>query len=147
MSILTISEMASLLEKATRQVSLTGVTVEEIHDSGNRESLGIVEEDFVLFAEVSTPFTGELPSEYRVLNALVSDYVAKNYKDIETLLFRPVLSFLNREYPDSDYTDLLGGMVDFVWEDQLDYTPMIDEENGRIRFSIELVLEMESREG
>ena len=144
---LTISEMASLLEKATKQVSLTGVTVEEIHDSGNRESLGIVEEDFVLFAEVSAPFTGELPSEYRVLNALVSDYVTKNYKDIETLLFRPVLSFLNREYPDSDYTDLLGGMVDFVWEDQLDYTPMVDEENGRLRFSIELVLEMESREG
>lgn len=138
------SEIAKKVQECRESFKLGTPLVEEVHDSGNREIMGISEEDFVLFAAMSVPYQGEPPSDYRVLNAIISDMMASSYKDMETLLAKPVLTYLTLEYRDADYTELLNGLEDYIWEEQLDYTPMVDPDAKTVHFSIELTFQMES---
>jgi hypothetical protein len=132
------------LQSSRDALKLGEPIVGDIHDSGNKEIAGIEPDDFVVYAQVAVPFTGKPPEDHRVLNALMSDYVSEKKKDLEGLLHKPVLSFIVREYQnDADYSEILNGMDDYLWDEQVDYIPLLDVKNSRIFITIELMLAME----
>lgn len=117
--------------------------LEEIHDAGNREVIGLSDEDFTLYAHMSSTYEGEPPESIRVLNSLVLDTVTANIDEFNKQLEGPVKEYLEKNYGDVDLTDLQDGLENFIWESQIDYLPMLDPENKKIYFDVELILVME----
>lgn len=119
----------------------------EMHDANNRDVIGLDDEDFAVFAHMSTDYKGTPPEDPRVLNSLIMDLVKAKKQVLEAVLLAPLYSFLRTEYGDGDLSDFdKGDVKDFIWESQIDYFVMVDEENGRVHFDIELVLDMETSE-
>lgn len=143
---LSTNEIARKLEELKESFTLEQAVLDEIHDSGNREIMGISEEDFIIFAHMYLPYKGNIPEDYRVLNAFISDFVAKNRAALEEVLSEPVIEYLQRDYGDGDLSDITGGISDYFWEQQIDYLPMVDPDNQVIYFDIELNFVMESDE-
>jgi len=141
---LTYPEIVKLLEDAKKKVKWGNPLVGEIHESGNKEVVGIDEEDFVLYVQLTVPFEGELPEDYRVINAMVSDFVSERKETLEEISHKPVLAYIIREYPGADSTELRDGLGEFLWEGQVDYIPLIDYENNLVYIVLELILAMES---
>jgi len=122
-------------------------SLEEIHDAGNREVLGLSDEDFTLYAHMSASYEGEPPEDIRVLNGLVLNIVSDNLDEFNTQLALPVTEYLKANYGDGDLSDITDGLEDFIWESQVDYLPMLDPENKRVYFDIEMLLVMEENKG
>lgn len=139
-------EMARDLKELKNNFFVGDPVLEEIHDADNRELLGLSDYDFTLFAHMSARYEGEPPESYRVLNAFILDMVTDHREDFNTDLAKPVIDYLNDHYSDGDLSELQDGIDDFIWESQIDYIPMLDPENKRIYFDIELILVMESTE-
>ena len=53
-----------------------------------------------------------------------------------------LIPFLKERFKDLDVSDLKEDFDDYIWEDQVDYIPGISEEDGRLHFSVELVLDV-----
>jgi hypothetical protein len=144
---LSYDEVYSALRDARTKVSFGEPVVAEVHDSGNKEVVGVEEEDFVVYVQVAIPYTGTIPENHRVLNALMSDYISSRAKNLEVMLNKPVLTFLSNEYKGvADFSDLLQGMEDYLWEDQVDYVPLVDAPNKKVYVTLELMLSMEQTE-
>jgi hypothetical protein len=144
-----MKKYAEILKEASEaKLTLGEPIIGDIHDSGNKEASGVEAEDFIMYAQVAVPCEGNIPEDHRVLNVIISDYMADKKSVLETSLQKPVLSFLVREYQGvADYSEVLNGMEDFIWEDQVDYLPLVDKTSNRIFFTIELLLEMDTQEG
>lgn len=95
-----------------------------------------------VWAELSISYTGDCPESYRVLNSMIMDWVDDNEDKLKEIINPELKRFLNLKYPDIDDTDLDTDFDDYIWEDQVDYTPEVDVENNKIDFSVELVLEI-----
>jgi len=96
-----------------------------------------------IWADMSIKYTGVLPDSYRVLNALIMDWVDENENKLKLAININLKEFLTNNYSDLDISDLDENLDDYIWEDQVDYYPEIDEENSLIHFSLELVLDLE----
>jgi len=99
-----------------------------------------------IWADFSLAYTGEPPQSYRTINTLVMDWVDNNEDKIKKEVNPSLKEYLNKEFPDIDTKDLDDNFDDYIWEDQIDYMPEIEEEKKRIRFSIEIVLDVEEDE-
>lgn len=121
------------------------LSITEIHDGGSRmANAGDIDpSDFVIVADVSIPFSGTVPSSARVLNALVTDWVAANLQQVDALLREPVGQYLEDNYPEIDLGAILEGNHILVWEDQVDYMVAIDPDDGNLHFTVETLLDLE----
>lgn len=141
----TTAEIAEEVKAST--MKLVGpVAIQSIHDAGSRElNAGDIDEDHTtLMVEVSVSYTGDLPESLRVINALVLDWVSANILDIEEAIRAPLTEYLEEEYPEVDYSEMLDDEAELVWTDQVDYLVSVDEEEKEVHFSIEINQDIES---
>jgi hypothetical protein len=96
-----------------------------------------------IWADMAIKYNGEPPDSYRVLNSMIMDWVDENENKLKLAININLREFLTSNYPDLDASDLNEDLDDYIWEDQVDYYPEIDEENSLIHFSLELVLDLE----
>lgn len=102
--------------------------------------------DIDVWAKISIKFEGALPDSYRVLNRIIQDWVDDHDKDLKEMI-NPVLSdFLKDNYENLDVSDLDKDFDDYIWEDQVDYMPEVEEDKKKIQFTVELVLEVEEKD-
>jgi len=99
-----------------------------------------------VWVDMSLKYEGVPPQSYRTLNAMIMDYVDENEESIKKEVNPKLKDFLNKMYPEVDTSDLDEDFDDYIWEDQVDYMPELDESNNEVRFSIELVLDVEDYE-
>jgi hypothetical protein len=104
-----------------------------------------VDEDHQLdvWADMVLTYEGTPPQSYRTLNSMIMDYVDDNEDKIKKEINPKLKSFLNKTYPDVDTSDLDEDFDDYIWEDQVDYMPELDEPGKEIKFTLELVLDVE----
>jgi hypothetical protein len=124
--------------QASEFTSLLVVNSEDDKESGNTLDI---------WADFSLAYDGEPPDSYRALNTIIMDWVDNNEDDIKKEVNPHLKEYLTSNFPDIDLSDLDENFDDYIWEDQVDYYPEIDEENKQIKFSIELVLELEEDDG
>jgi len=101
------------------------------------------EEELDIWATLCVYYEGTAPESYRVLNSMVMDYTEENKKEIGDLLALPLKSFLNERYPRVDLSELDNDVSDFIFEEQVDFVPEIEEDSKRIMFQVEMVVELE----
>jgi hypothetical protein len=99
-----------------------------------------------IWAHLSIGFEGEPPDSYRVFNSILLDWVDEHEAELKKIVNPKLISFLKEKFKDLDVSDLKEDFDDYIWEDQVDYMPGIDDEDGRLHFSIELVLDIEDEE-
>lgn len=102
--------------------------------------------DLDIMARVSVEYEGTPPESYRILNRIIQDWVEDNEVLLKKLIGPNLKKFLTDRYPNIDVSELDENFDDFIWEEQVDYFPEIDEDNKKIKFLIELVLEIEDVE-
>lgn len=109
-----------------------------------------------IWAKFRISYEGEPPESYRVLNGMIQDWVddadgkIDGEKDIDYNLKKEVnpklIAYLKENYKDIDVSDLDSDVDDYIWEDQVDYMPEVDEEKKQIEFVVELVLEVDEND-
>jgi len=116
----------------------------QVTNSTSDKSTVVFDADmFDIVCELKLKFSGDAPQSYRVLNSMIMDWVDDNEDSIKKIINPKLIPFLNKEYPDIDTSDLEEDFDDYIWEEQVDYHPEIDEENNEIHFTLELVLNVE----
>lgn len=118
--------------------SIEETRIEERHNS---------EEDMFaqldVWANMKISYEGNLPDSYRVLNAAIMDWVEEHDEELKKVINPKLIPFIKGRYPDVDISDLREDFDDYIWEDQVDYMPEVDEDTKTIKFSIELVLDID----
>lgn len=99
-----------------------------------------------VWAKVRLSYEGALPESYRVLNAAVMDWVEDHEGDLKKEINPKLKAYLEKSYDDLDLSDLDEDFDDYIWEDQVDYMPDVDEDKGTIDFQIELVIDIDEPE-
>lgn len=102
--------------------------------------------DIEVWANISLKYDGEPPESYRVLNRMIQDWVDDNEDDLKKMINPKLSDFLKENYDDLDISDLDQDFDDYIWEDQVDYMPEIDEDQNKIEITVELVLEIEEKD-
>jgi hypothetical protein len=110
-----------------------------ITDAGLQESVASIEAS----ANLKLGYEGEPPDSYRVLNGMLQDWVDDHDEDLKKVINPKLMSYLKEHYEGADLSDLKEDFDDFIWEDQVDYMPEIDEDKKEIKFTVDLVLEVE----
>jgi hypothetical protein len=119
----------------------------KIENEDTGETAVLSEADLLdIFAELRIKYEGNPPESYRVLNAMIMDWVDANEGDLKKIINPKLIPFLNKEYADIDTSDLEEDFDDYIWEDQVDYHPQIEEKSSEIYFTLELVLNIEEEE-
>ena len=120
--------------------------VHKVENKDTGESSTLFDADmFEIVADLKIKYEGNPPESYRVLNAMIMDWVDDNENDLKKIINPQLKSFLEKEYPEIDASDLEEDFDDYIWEDQVDYHPSIDGDNT-IRFTLELVLSVEEED-
>ena len=91
-------------------------------------------------------YEGEPPDSYRVLNRMLQDWVDDNDEALKKEINPKLVDFLKEKYEEIDVSDLKQDFDDYIWEDQVDYMPDVNEDEKTIDFTVELVLEIEEDE-
>jgi len=99
-----------------------------------------------VWAELILPYEGTPPESYRILNSMLMDWVDENEQELKKIINPELVAFLDGQYKDVDTSDLDQDFDDYIWEDQVDYMPIVDEDKKEITFTLELVLEIEEDE-
>lgn len=115
-------------------------------DLKNKDDLEYADDQLDIWANIRISYTGTPPESYRVLNQMIMDWVDDNEKDLKKQINPELISFIDGQYKDVDVSDLDADFDDYIWEDQVDYMPDVDEDNKEIKCAIELVLEIEYKE-
>lgn len=102
--------------------------------------------DIEVWANISIEYDGVPPDSYRVLNRMLQDWVDDHDGDLKKMINPKLVEFLKDKYDNIDVSDLNQDFDDYIWEDQVDYMPEIDEDKKTIKFTVELVLEIEEDE-
>jgi len=121
--------------------SVDETTVEAVAD-GERDMFAQVD----VWAKMRLSFDGAIPESYRVLNAAIMDWVEEHEGDLKKEINPKLIPYLKKTYSDLDTSDLDEDFDDYIWEDQVDYMPDVDEGKGTIDFEIELVLDIDEPE-
>lgn len=96
-----------------------------------------------IWADMVLSYEGDPPDSYRVLNAAIMDWVEEHDEDLKKVINPRLIPFIKGRYTDVDVSDLKEDFDDYIWEDQVDYMPVVDEDDKTIKFSLELVLDIE----
>lgn len=99
-----------------------------------------------VWATMEITYEGDPPDSYRVLNRMLQDWVDDNEKQLKGMINPKLSAFLKEKYDGLDISDLDEDFDDYIWEDQVDYMPEINEDEKKIQFVVELVLEIEENE-
>jgi hypothetical protein len=99
--------------------------------------------DIEVWANISLKYDGTPPESYRVLNRMLQDWVDDHESDLKKMINPKLLEFLKEKYENLNASDLDQDFDDYIWEDQVDYMPEVDEDKKSIQFTVELVLEIE----
>lgn len=99
-----------------------------------------------VWANMEITYEGDPPDSYRVLNRMLQDWVDDNEMQLKGMINPKLSAFLKEKYDGLDISDLDQDFDDYIWEDQVDYMPEIDEDKKKIEFVVELVLEIEEDE-
>lgn len=99
-----------------------------------------------VWANIKIKYEGEPPDSYRVLNRMLQDWVDDNDEALKKEINPKLVDFLKEKYEEIDVSDLKQDFDDYIWEDQVDYMPDVDEDKKTIDFTVELVLEIEEDE-
>jgi len=95
-----------------------------------------------IWAHVSIGFEGQAPESYRVFNSMLMDWIDSNEDKLKKIINPKLIPYLKGKFKDLDVSDLKEDFDDYIWEDQVDYLPGISEEDNRLHFCIELVLDV-----
>jgi hypothetical protein len=87
--------------------------------------------DIEAWANVSIDYEGIPPDSYRVLNKILQDWVDDHDDDLKKMINTKLTDFLKEKYKNLDISDLNQDFDDYIWEDQVDYMPDVDEDNGK----------------
>jgi len=146
----TVQAMRVLAASNFKLTNVTFVGFESIDETKVEQASDDDEDMFAqldVWADMSIGYEGEPPDSYRVLNAAIMDWVEEHDEDLKKVINPKLIPFIKGRYPDVDVSDLKEDFDDYIWEDQVDYMPDVDEESKTIKFSIELVLDIEDHEG
>jgi len=99
-----------------------------------------------VWANLTVSYKGTPPDSYRVLNSIIMDWVDENEEQLKKEINPELIEYLKDKYPNLDVSDLNEDFDDYIWEDQVDYMPEVEEEENKINFTLELVLEIEEEE-
>jgi len=124
--------------------------INELHKQKAVEEDGEIDLDtinqFDFWADLSIKYEGNPPESYRVLNSILMDWVDDNEQNLKKIINPRLKKFLQEKYSDIDSSELDENFDDFIWEDQVDYMPEINEEDKIVDFKLELILEIEEVE-
>ena len=145
------SVVAAMKQKSAENLKLKDVSFVDFDSIDLEEmSASITEADLQEFsasvevsANLKITYEGTLPDSYRVLNSMIQDWVDDHDEDLKKVINPKLIPFLKEHYKDVDISDLKEDFDDYIWEDQVDYMPEIDEDNNVIKFTVDLVLEVE----
>jgi len=149
-----VSVVAAMKQKAAENFKLKDVSFIDFESIDMEEMSKVITEadlqEFSATVEVSAnlliTYEGVPPDSYRVLNSMLQDWVDDHDEDLKKIINPKLIPFLKEHYKDVDVSDLKEDFDDYIWEDQVDYMPEIDEDKKEIRFMVELVLEVEESE-
>jgi len=137
------SKVLELKTAASKSFAIKNPEIKEIHDAGNTELHGLEPETFDIFAQMSADFEGAVPDSYRALNALVLDWVEENKDKLTEMIAPKVIEHYDHEGSEIDTSNFEKNKKGFIWEEQVDYMPMIDDGKGKLFFELELVFDIE----
>jgi len=104
------------------------------------------EADIEVLSNLQLTYEGEPPESYRVLNGMLQDWVEDHKEDLRKVINPKLIPFLKEKYPNADMSDLNEDLDDYIWDEQVDYTPDIDEDKKLINFTVEINIDVESVE-
>jgi hypothetical protein len=96
-----------------------------------------------IWAAVKVNYDGTLPESYKVLNLMIGDWVGENVQKLTTEIHTQLKGHFGKNYPDSDSSELENMENSAIWLDQLDYMPIINEDDKSLVIEIELILHAE----
>lgn len=148
------SVVAAMKEKAAKNLKLKDVSfvdfeaidIEEMGATITGSDLEEFSSTVEVSANLKIGYEGDLPDSYRVLNSMLQDWVDDHDEDLKKIINPKLIPFLKEHYKNVDVSDLKQDFDDYIWEDQVDYTPEIDEDKKEVKFSVDLVLEVEEKE-
>jgi len=107
------------------------------------EEVDAIPEHLELWAVTEIQFSGELPDSYRVLNAIIGDWVESHQEELDKAIHPVLIDFFKEAYPDSDLSEIKEGFEETpIMTDQADYMPRIEGgEEKTLTIEIELILE------
>ena len=95
-----------------------------------------------MWADFTLRYEGEPPDSYRTLNAMIMDYVDDHEKEFKEVIAPKLVPWLAEQYKGADLSEIEQDPGDFIWEDQVDYLAEIDEDKKKVRFTVELVMDI-----
>ena len=113
------------------ELELSGDDLEEVADQLD------------VWAKIRIKYEGDPPENYRVMNKMIMDWVEDNESELSKLINPELIAYLKDQYEDVNVDDLDKDLDDYIWEDQVDYYPDVDEDKKEIKFIVELVLDLE----
>lgn len=102
-----------------------------------------------IWAAIKIFYEGEIPDSYKSLNLMIGDWVEKNHIKLSKVLYPELHEYFEKEYPKIDSSEFETKEFEeqsVVWLDQLDYMPVIDEDENAMIIEVELVLGTETLE-
>ena len=97
-------------------------------------------------ANLKLSYEGELPDSYRVLNGMIQDWVDEHDADLKKIINPKLIPYLKEHFKNIDVSDLKEDFDDYIWEDQVDYYPEVDDDKKTIKFMLEMVLDVDEDE-
>jgi len=110
---------------------------------GNKEP---VPEHIELWAAVKINYEGKAPDSYKILNLSIGDWVTSHEKELTRVIHKNLKNYFQKNYPNSETSEVHEESESSIWEDQLDYMPRVDVDKKTMIIEIELVLESEIME-
>lgn len=102
-----------------------------------------------IWAAIKIFYEGEIPDSYKSLNLMIGDWVEKNHRKLSKVLYPELHEYFKEKYPKIDSSEFETKEFEeesVVWLDQLDYMPVIDEDENALVIEVELVLGTETLE-
>lgn len=121
-------------------ISLDDVSSEHI------EEHKAVPELLEIWAAVKIFYEGEIPDSYKSLNLIIGDWVNKNIDPLTDVIHKELEEHFDTFYENSSLEDIDEVGETFIWKDQLDYMPIISDDEKSMIIEIELVLHAEENE-
>lgn len=132
--------------KDVRFNDFEAIDYEEVVKTVSKTDLSDFEAQLEVWANLTLSYQGEPPDSYRVLNGMIQDWVEENEDDIKKIVNPKLIPYLKEQFKEIDTSDLQDDFDDYIWEDQVDYMPEVDEDKKEIRFTVELVLDIDESE-
>jgi hypothetical protein len=118
-------------------ISFDDITADEFDE--NKTLPDVLE----IWAAIKTNYEGSLPESYKTLNLMIGDWVESHVDPLTTELHTQLKAHFSENYPISDASALNDLDTSAIWLDQLDYMPLINENDNSMVLEIELVLHAE----